>query len=69
MSVSAAVKRSRGRPAIGERIIVTLTPEQRALAEQLGGGVIGRGVRRALDLAAGAVPSPAGAGARRRPPP
>ena len=45
-------KRGPGRPQLGERTHITISPGQRATAEQLGYGVVAEGVRRALDMAA-----------------
>lgn len=53
MSQAGATKPSRGagRPAIGRRVIVTLTDAQIVTAGQLGNGIIAAGVRQALDRA------------------
>ena len=44
-------KRRRGRPSIGEPVMIRASAEQWAAAEALGGGNINAGVRAALDLA------------------
>jgi len=50
--VDEPAKRKRGRPSKGDPILVRLAPEERAVAESLGGGVIAEGIRLSL-VAAG----------------
>ncbi len=49
---AARSARGAGRPAIGRRVLVTLSDAQIATARALGNGVIAAGVRAALELAA-----------------
>lgn len=51
MSSPNLPKRGKGRPAIGRRILVTLSPVQITTAKTLGAGVVSAGVRVALDRA------------------
>lgn len=50
--VDQPLKRKRGRPAKGDPVPIRLGPRERAIAQELGGGVVAEGIRLAL-VAAG----------------
>lgn len=46
---TAEAPRGRGRPRIGGKLPITLSDEQRAHVEQLGGGIAAEGIRLLID--------------------